>query len=906
MVAGYAEESLQLAATEAVYAHNNLSLTQLNQQLFGNDANKIPSTLQSFIRRHFITQLKALIRHLGKKRIYNEIKNGSSKFIKKFSENYKAKKLDCLFANCPDISLRLKQLINEKSEGSILTEFGRYFERIRNKFAPLKAEEIFRMNLFEWFSSGEMTWDIFMCVKTWHKNGAKLRELKKLKLPPATGRDLYYKKVIVSCNAIGTDTFMEPQKVENILCKFLDEPKIEKKLEKIVISGRLIYLKQISAKIQEVVTSEIKQIEIYASHCCHIDVDLLLYENNLSISSKKVYIWNKQVINLSGKTYRWVHVLEKAFTGNSKAANAKNNSECGQDGTDGLPGFSAGNLLILTKEMVNPENLTVYQKGGRGQDGNDGGDGYNGPNGVGVTKNELEQLCVNYGSLYFGLWNTFYNYAPPRNWTRTKSEWSYGSQYGYEQYKDENGRIMTYSYAGFKNHWYEAMTYDLYFFIQGTCGKHGTKGGGNGIGGEGGYRGNARIENPETGEKFPVNTIREAGQNGANGKCGKSGTMGKNGNDMALIDRSVSGGSKFIYGSNETAELTMSYEYSDSTYNRCDGYRKHYEGKSACFASFAASDIDTTIKQAQAPVERTVRTNRSKAVAKQSIIAEEIMSNADELFANEEMFLSDACKEVSLTNAEAEEEEEAEEQETVAEQVVILKERDDNEKIVRYTPGAEKKLRPKFTAISLVERIKASGRHASHGTCAQNIFDLFAIEISFKQLETIKFHTLFQKNHLYHAVTESKLALAVIAACQNRLVSGKSYTEIINFVKDVTYRRQQKYLFTQFRNSLDEFIIDLESSDVTINPTINTEDNQIYGIKKCALKLEANDEIIDKFFASFTEHSVDLPIMKLFNIFQKQIKEHDNFRNLLVELSQNVNWLNGEIVEKHMKELTGE
>jgi hypothetical protein len=226
---------------------------------------------------------------------------------------------------------------------------------------------------------------------------------------------------------------------------------------------------------------------------------------------------------------------------------------------------------------------------------------------------------------------------------------------------------------------------------------------------------------------------------------------GINGNHMVLIDRSVFGEPKYHIGSS-TTELSISYDYEAETYNRLDGNRKHVDGKSACFARFSTTKIDTTERRAQAPVERTERSRFSKAVAKKSVLTEDVLSRATEFFEAEDAFLADACKQTANEHANDEDEDEGQEAtENVSEEVVMLRQRDESQ-VTKYTPESEKRTRPKITAQALVQRIKAAGRFTTMGTAAQNMFDLFSIEISKSQLETIRFPTMFQKNRFYHSV----------------------------------------------------------------------------------------------------------------------------------------------------------
>lgn len=220
---------------------------------------------------------------------------------------------------------------------------------------------------------------------------------------------------------------------------------------------------------------------------------------------------------------------------------------------------------------------------------------------------------------------------------------------------------------------------------------------------------------------------------------------------MVIIDRSVSGGREKHYIGSSTTKLSISYDYEAGTYNRLNGYRKHVDRKSACFAKFSTTAVDRSERRAQAPVARTEHTRASKAVAKKHVIAEKVLSEANQFFEAEDVFLGDTSKQTTNDNAE-DEDEETEASEAVTEEMVMLRQRDES-KIVKYTPQSEKKMRSKITPQNLIKRIKTTGRFGMIGAVAQNLFDLFSIEISGHLLETVRFHTLFQKNFFRHRVT---------------------------------------------------------------------------------------------------------------------------------------------------------
>ena len=221
---------------------------------------------------------------------------------------------------------------------------------------------------------------------------------------------------------------------------------------------------------------------------------------------------------------------------------------------------------------------------------------------------------------------------------------------------------------------------------------------------------------------------------------------------MVLIDRSVTGGAKFYIGSS-TTRLSISYDYEAETYNRLNGYRKHIDERNACFARFSTKKINTAERRTTAAVIRTEHTRASKAVAKKHVITEEIFSRANQFFEAEDAFLADACKQTTVgRDNNAEDEENTEVTENVSEEVVVLRQRDESQ-LIKYTPESEKKMRPKITSHNLIKRIKTGTRSLTIGTVAQNIFDLFSIEIPIALLETVSLSILYQKNFFRRCVT---------------------------------------------------------------------------------------------------------------------------------------------------------
>ncbi|CAF3189831.1 unnamed protein product [Rotaria sp. Silwood2] len=323
-------------------------------------------------------------------------------------------------------------------------------------------------------------------------------------------------------------------------------------------------------------------------------------------------------------------------------------------------------------------------------------------------------------------------------------------------------------------------------------------------------------------------------------------------------------------------------------YNRLNGYRKHEDGKSACFASFSTAAVDKSERRAQAPVERTEHTRASKAVAKKHVNTEEVLSRANQFFEAEQSFLADTSKQTANENAE-DEDEETEANENVTEEMVMLRQRDESQ-VIKYTPDSEKKTRPKITAQNLIKRIRAIGRFGTMGTVSQNMFDLFSIEITVHLLETVRFHTMFQKNFFRHRVMESKLSLAIVAAQQDRLVGGKSFDEIVDVAKDITVRRQSKYKFAQFSGQLQKLIYEFENIQCHPNLSIDIGAVKIYGVKKIDLRTDPVkvQKIIADFFSEFTKYRVGNDLLKLFNNFYDKMNQ--KYGPMLVDFNEKIDW----------------
>ena len=304
MTSDFTQESLQLTITEAVYASDVvLSMNDILQHLFGIDNHlNVSNTLKTYVNRIYINQLKGFIRHFGKKHIYEQLKAGSTNFIRRFEQQTS---LERLFDNIPRIQLRIKCLLDQKSEGSLFDEFSRYFNRLRNRFVSIQAEENFRLALIGWFHSGEMTKTIRNELDQWSKTGANLCKFKTMNFKSATNRDSFKTKVIKAVQSVHTDEFMEHENLKQILSKFLSPGKIRLENKKLLLKGRTIFLSDwIDDIVKKCTNHSDFDVEVYAADCCGIDCNINLFGINFVIYSNKVYVWKQHSISLSGLTYK--------------------------------------------------------------------------------------------------------------------------------------------------------------------------------------------------------------------------------------------------------------------------------------------------------------------------------------------------------------------------------------------------------------------------------------------------------------------------------------------------------------------------------------------------------------------------------------------------------------------------
>jgi hypothetical protein len=141
-----------------------------------------------------------------------------------------------------------------------------------------------------------------------------------------------------------------------------------------VYNGYFSTMTDVLEKINKLQKKFVKVIRIHTTHSFLIDADFKLpidvYEShspNMIIISPKISISHNLTIDLSSeKVPSYPH-------GISTASSGRNQGDNGMDGKAGLPGFSAGNLLLISDNTIDSNlPLNFISKGGRGGPGQSG------------------------------------------------------------------------------------------------------------------------------------------------------------------------------------------------------------------------------------------------------------------------------------------------------------------------------------------------------------------------------------------------------------------------------------------------------------------------------------------------------------------------------------------------------
>lgn len=606
--------------------------------------------------------------------------------------------------------------------------------------------------IFNWFTCGDMSHPQFKNWKKLFKKGkaSVLKELKAVSWEDKKHAKEHVALFVSLLDDVETKELTRVDDFENLLTPFLSDPEIRliDGKTRLQIVGKGFFLGDIVDEILEKKTSSVKEINIYAKYFVGIDCNL---ENgewhgmNVTIVTDKLTVWKRSTIDASGGITVVFNLISYPFSGigysievRGTASRGRYSGRDGEDGTDGRAGESSGNVVILTNQLKRPEKLTVKLNGGSGEGAQNGGAGADGSNGIKITKDSFLKTILNYSSLYRDRWSSFADYDPGSGWTKDFGESVYKNyeEWIYRTYTHEDGREMIFSFAGDCGWIYNS--YDILFFIKGTDGSMGGSGGQNGVSGEGGNAGDFKARSLKTGAELKdIRLEMKKGKDGEEGKPGLPGNPGEHGNHMAVTDRSSGSWSfskreaRYFHGESGKNRLEIKQEYSQSSYNALNGYRKHAKDYSDCFTTFSTEGVPS-IRHTKVTEKKTSSERRSKsqAVRKQTISIETLLEEFAEVCEGDELDIGDAA---DFKEFDADEDEEEEEEEQVQEEISVIR------TLVEDSQEHEKNLRRSIVKPEVViEEIKKAANNLDELTLV-DLIDLwkriFCVSLDVNQLE---------------------------------------------------------------------------------------------------------------------------------------------------------------------------
>ena len=375
----YSEEELKVRIGRDVLKNPSLTNKRLNEILYKGISNQASAPIKDLTRRIFLFYAKTVVKFKGKLFIVEELKKEHNIFTKTFLDKKSEKEFKKAFNE--EISTRLRILEDEKEEKSVVIELFKFFNKMK-KEEPNENKTVFRKELVEWLKNGEATLDLYNKVKEWASDGVCLETFKTIDWPNPSERDFYWRRAIQAVENIDLIDSTEKKILENILTEFF-KPLIYKTEENIIeIVGRTIFLSECIAEVKSKLNKN-STVKIFAKDCCNLNTSVKWEGINIIIVTNKINVSKRVSIDVSGNGYQPRKTKAKCSTDIKLS---------GENGKDGRPGESSGNVTIFAKDCIHPEWLTIIANGGRGEDGQDGGDGCDGEDGIGVGVEEVENI----------------------------------------------------------------------------------------------------------------------------------------------------------------------------------------------------------------------------------------------------------------------------------------------------------------------------------------------------------------------------------------------------------------------------------------------------------------------------------------------------------------------------------
>ena len=208
----------------------------------------------------------------------------------------------------------------------------------------------------------------------------------------------------------------------------------------------------------------------------------------------------------------------------------------GKPGRHGMPGESAGNVLILCDDFVGSEMLSIQAHGGDGADGGNGESGQSGRSGRDGKEISKEDFEKRFPPVWLldGFDRKLNKTINCSNVSEGESE--HAGLCSFAQGRTNDGFDVTFSYSN--NSFHLFLVAEAYVLVKGTAGTTGQAGGDGGKAGEGGDAGRPGDVEIEATSHAAVTANRgKPGKKGEPGKGGKGGRNGKRGGDRARIER---------------------------------------------------------------------------------------------------------------------------------------------------------------------------------------------------------------------------------------------------------------------------------------------------------------------------------------------------------------------------------
>ncbi|KAL6723220.1 hypothetical protein Aduo_018248 [Ancylostoma duodenale] len=786
-----------------------------------------------------------------------------------------------------------------RKQKQILGKFHKVLNELVPHFSSEKSEKELLRIIVSWFKSGEMNLKQYL---VWYnslaeKSSLQLKDLKEAKWPKTNDSDSFFNRFKVALDDIPTENLSAEnlEKLKKFLAGIITKSTAvkESKGKRFRMFSKLFFLSSYKRLLEEKLKNDetISEINIYAEYAIIVDCSLSneqWHGINLSFVAEKIIIPQKCEINLSGKSY------DRNVRG--KARNGRSTGERGDKGTDGSAGESSGNLLLCTNEVKNPEKLKVVLNGGDGEGGQDGGDGVNGVHGRGNTKDDLYSLLPKYTSLYLAEWSVFSGYSPGSGWTKTfgQSEYSGFEEWIERIYKCDDGREMEFAIAGMRK--LLCTVYDFRFVLKGGKGTMGSEAGANGVGGEGGNRGEFIARRISSGRQIAgFDSEMKKGSDGLDGKCGRTGDPGSNGNDVALIDQS--GGfnpwekrvDRWTYGLDSQQKLTNTYHYDSETYTRLSGYRMYVEKRKDCFVGMSTSSVDR-IQSTRSTEKRKAsdRQSRSQAISKQNISIDMVLEEYADRCVGEEVDIEyNEGAEFSVHVVE-----ETEEEQRTTEQITVVRTHVADEQF----HGAKKESRKIIQPEEVLKRIHETSDKAVTVEDLVSLWnDVFAVPID------ISGDTLVSLDRLAEQLDDRQL---LDSAFQNRkrLRNGMTLFDVQEFSSGVKTKLEEKKLLSSLSEepTIEEGVVDLSLMEdgpelldvcpIPLEEFWNNVNDSSTGYRKQEL-----DKFFDQLEFKSASTTLLIALYEIYDYLSKHSKVFENYKK------PELNWCNPEEVKAYLR-----